>query len=144
VDELGNLQVGPHQAAMARQLPIPHRAGKRARALRSDGWAAASQKRGGRALAGPRRGGKKKARGLRGNSVGPGRGGREGALAGPRAMMGHKERGMGLGGFLFLYISFSSNSLLKCMLHKFTQQSTKKIDASCGMMQPPNIISRVY
>jgi hypothetical protein len=109
MDELGNLQVGPHQAAVVRQLPISHRAGKRA--LRSDGWATARQKRGG-ALAGPCVGGEnKKARGLRGNSIGPGRGGRErGLWLGHRASRGWAARhdgpqgeGNGFGGVSFFY-----------------------------------------
>jgi hypothetical protein len=144
--------VGPHQAAMARQLPIPHRAGKRARALRSDGWAAVSQKRGGRALAGPRGGGgRKRLAGCATTRSAQDEGGERGLWLGRRASRGWAARhdgpqgeGNGFGGFLFLFFSFSSNSLLKCMLHKFTQQSTKNIDASSGMMQPPNIISRLY
>jgi hypothetical protein len=55
---------------------------------------------------------------------------------------GGGERGVVRRGpsFLFLFSYFSSNSLLKFMLHKFTQQSTKKIDASSGMMQQPKKI----
>jgi hypothetical protein len=43
---IGALTSGPHRAAATGQLPILHRAGGRARALRSKGWAAVGQKRG--------------------------------------------------------------------------------------------------